>query len=177
MSGPPSLADLYLQLASALRRTLSARFPRLCVGRVEDAVSDTFVIAAASPELIGNAFAKGGVAHVQSLLHLIAWRCARATVCRGAGARETPCDELPEPTAWRAPPQEILADLHLHLASVVQDCSREVCAKHADALAQALLDRLASGQEDAVVAKRHGVPREYLNQARRGAARRMLGVG
>lgn len=177
MSCPPSLADLYTRLASALRRYVASRFPRLCPGRVDDAVSDTFLIAAASPELIGNAFSKGGEAHVQGLLYLIAWRCARASVCRGAGAWETAYDELPEPWAWRAPSQEILTDLHLHLAPAIEACAREVCAKHAEAIAEALLDRLASGDDDLVVAERHGVAREYLNQARRRAGRRMFGEG
>lgn len=177
MCCPPSLADLFLLFASALRRYVASRFPRLCPGRVDDAVSDTFLIAAASPELIRSAYSKGGEGHVQGLLYLIAWRCARASVCRGAGAWETAYDELPEPWVCHPPSQEILVDFHLHLAPAIEACARAVCAKHAGAIAAALQDRLVSGDDDLVVAERHGVAREYLNQARLRAGRRMFGEG
>jgi hypothetical protein len=177
VSCSPSLADLFRRLASALRRYVASRFPRLCPGSVDDAVSDTFLIAAESPKRIESAFAKGGEEHVQSLLYLIAWRCARGSLCRGAGAWETAYDELPESSSWCAPSQEVLAELHLHLVPTVEACAREVCVRHAEAIANALFDRLATGDDDLVVAERHGVAREYLNQARRRAYRRMCGEG
>lgn len=169
MATAPTLGEIFTTTTPNLRRYIASRFPRLCPGRVEDAVADTFLIAATDPELLTRAWEGGGMAQVQGLLHTIAWRCARAGVCRGAGAWEICSELMAERSGQVMPCQEMMTELHLHLISAVEDAAREVCARRASEITVALWDRLNSGDADSVVAARHGIAREYLNEARRKA--------
>lgn len=166
MPTAPNLNCMYLKHRPSLLRYVAGSFPRLCFGRVEDAVSDTFTIACSNPDLLLNAFAQGGEKQVAALLRVIAWRCARAVACRGAWAREQSVEnELLE--RGRRSDQEYLVDLRLHLPGAVLEAARKVLPSAPDRLAEAVMDRLVGGETDGEVAARFGMRREYVNQARR----------
>ncbi len=172
MRTSPLISTLYTRHAMDLARYVQARFPHLCAGKVEDVVSDTFIVACSDPELIERAWRGGGEAQARGLLKVIAWRLARAQSCRGAGAREVGHPDAVEHAEGRAGAQEIAAEVRAHLAEAISASALAVCPCVAERLAEALADRLVSGESDAEVARRHALPREYINRARRDLASR-----
>lgn len=163
---PPIVAAFYASHYSHLVRYVAHAYPGLCSSRVEDAVSDAFLICCGNPDLLANAHAQGGERQVFALMKVIAWRCARASTCRGSHRHELPVEEY-DPQCGQAAGQEIVADLRLHLLGAAMDASRRVLPSAPDRLAAAIIDRLTSGETDGAVAARHDLRREYVNNARR----------
>ncbi len=168
MPAPLSLSKIFEVHAPELRRYVASHFHDLCHSGAEDAVCDAFLIACNDPSLLEKAWAEGGQRQVVGLLKVIAWRCARASRCRGAGAFERPHPDTSEIAGARGGAQEASAEVSLHLQAAILAAAREVSANHAEALAEALAERLLSGESDTEIARRHELPREYLNRARRG---------
>lgn len=170
---PPALdlSTLFEQHAPSIRRYVRSRYGHLCPGRVEDAVADAFVVLCSQPELARKAWESGGERQVLSLLRVIAWRCARAGVCRGAGAFERGLVGSVEPVGEGPGALEARAELALHLERAVLVISEQISSAHAERLALALTERLLGDESDTDIARKHGIPREYINRARHGLAR------
>lgn len=165
------LSALFEQHAPAIRRYVHSRYGQLCPGRVEDAVSDAFLVLCSQPDLARKAWEQGGERQVLSLLRVIAWRCARAGVCRGAGAFERGLGDDVEPQGVGPGSLEARAELALHLERAVYIVAEQISGVHAERLALALTERLLSDESDTEIARRHQIPREYVNRARHGLAR------
>lgn len=165
MSSPP-LALVYQSYRSKLVVHVARCFPRLCAGAVEDAIESTFEAIMRHPELLERAWSEGGEVTALRLLRKIAWRSARATVCRGAGPREVFVSAWAEDALVAEPVQEQEAELRALLERSLAEAVSAISPKHAVAVLEAFRDRLATGDEDTVVARRHGIPREYLSRVR-----------
>jgi DNA-directed RNA polymerase specialized sigma24 family protein len=160
------LAQVYGSERESLVRYVARSFPRKCHGYAEDAVSEAFAVAANNLDAFGEALEEGGERRVVALLRVIAWRSCRASTCRGWGARAVPVGkECFHPMELAG--QEFVTDLRLHLRKTALSTAADVLPSAAERLADAVLDRLGSGDTDGEVAARHGLRREYLNCARR----------
>ncbi len=162
---PQDLTCIFVRHHAALLRYVSGAFPRVCRGRVEDAVADAFTICLSNLGMVDQARARGGERSVVALIRVIAWRCARATSCRGAAVWESAGDAL-DWDPGQASDQEYVTDMRLHLPAALLAAAKRVLPSAPDRLADAVMDRLMSGETDGIVAARHGLRREYINGAR-----------
>lgn len=159
------LTRIFFQHHGTVLRYVGAAYPRLCRGRVEDAVADAFTICLSNLGMVQTARDRGGDRAVGALIRVIAWRCARASACRGAAVWESAGDAL-DWDPGQASDQEYVADMRLHLPAAVRAAAKRVLPSAPDRLAEAVVDRLVSGETDGAVAARHGLRREYVNGAR-----------
>ncbi|MCK6505577.1 hypothetical protein L6R53_19630 [Myxococcota bacterium] len=165
------LSTLYAEVMPWLCRYVQARFPGLCPSAVEDAAQEAFLCALEHPERFARALAEGGPARVDGLCRTIAWRAARGRLARHATRREVGGDALALARTARPAGQELVAECRLRLDRLLEDA----LARHAPACAAtvrlAVVDRVFSGDPETVVARRHGVRREYVNRVRRDLER------
>jgi len=146
---------------------LSRRFPRVDRDRIADAVSDAYVAACAEPARFEAAGRQGGDSDVVRLLRTASWRALRGWYRRSSTKAEVTRPRLPERSTPIDLEQRVVARQELaDIRRLVGHAARKTCSAHRDALEAALTDRLA-GDSDAEAARRHGVPREYVNRARR----------
>ena len=147
-----------------LVRHVRQRFTGLCPGRVEDAVSEVYLLMCRSPELFQESWDSGGDLRVLRLAMRIARFAARDQVRRRAYAMEQGQADG-DPVGVRLPGQEAWACLPCDLERALHRVSNEVCSRHADTLRDALVDKLNSGANDVTLSEKHQVRREYINRA------------
>jgi DNA-directed RNA polymerase specialized sigma24 family protein len=156
------LAALYVNYHRALHAFLRRRFPALDDEVLRDAVQEAFLDVCREPRALARAHRDGGRASYK-LLCCMAWRKARGEVRRKSSRVEA--------TGWEGdivcPPGQLFGHALGQLARLV---SEAVCLHgHSQdpQLRLALEHKLWSGEPDRQVAAQFGVPREYLNKAKR----------
>lgn len=171
-SSSPRFTALYRKHQASLVCTLQGRYRSTCPGRVEDAVEDAFTAVLASPSL-GARLNTADERESWRLLYQIAWRGLRGQRRRRAFHDERPLGdeelELASP-AWREHSPEsaaITADLSRRVLTLIPGAAMAHGKGHADRVALALRARLEDGLDDGEAARAFGVPREYVNRAKR----------
>lgn len=147
-----------------LVRHVRHRFGGLCPGRVEDAVSEVYVLMCRSPELFQESWDDGGVGHVLRLAMRIARFAAKDQVRRRSYAAEQG-EADGDPVGLRLPGQEAWACLPCDLDRALDRVSNDVCSRHAPTLRCALEEKLATGANDVELSEKHQLRREYINRA------------
>lgn len=177
-SPPSSLSSLGIppsQFAAwrgPLLTHVRASFPRLCSGRVEDAVGNAYLAAYENPLGLDRAYRRDpgiGLAWMK----VVAWRAARNSCARHGFRKEFGTEHLESISA--APPSEVpLGRLKNHLDRLLDEAVATSGGADREAIRDALVDRLGTGDADTAVAERHPatVRREYLNRARRSFERK-----
>lgn len=165
----PSVDVLYRCHHGAIRAHVFRSFPRHCRSQVDDAVAHAFSVVVERPALIERAWEDGGTPRILGLLRMLAWRYARGLWRRIGG------------TGW-----EILPDYGLPAGQDAWVHAHRTWSQAIDAAAglagparygqihAAILDKLDTGDSDVVVAARHGIPREYVNRAKRRVTAEVL---
>lgn len=169
---PPSLADrlaaLLFERRAHLLTVVSARFPNLCPGRVEDAVSGAFEVLARDPDRFQRALQQGGLCWMVGLALTISCRDARDQIQRHAYSRELGCgtDDTPfQDRSGVCPDLALAYDLQRDLESLLQQAAAQHGANRAPQVLSALREKLETGDEDTALAVRHGLRREHVNRA------------
>lgn len=160
-----------------LKAYLRARFPRVCEGRIEDAVGDACVDLLRQGADVERSFEEGGEARVLSLARVVAWRKVRGGLRRAHMRSELGVDDLS--TIRRANPAGQLVGVAL--ADFSRAIDRAVPASgttpsQLPAVRQALEDKLETHDSDGAVAARHGIRREHLNRAKRALMNELSGL-
>lgn len=157
----------YRQYGTALRQWLRQCYPRVDHGLVEDAVADSFVDVLADPEVLAHALERDGESTLRALLRMIAWRRLRGYLRKKDMRSERVDIDLLE-AADALTPQQILAgrETATRVLALVEVAAVRFGGSRSDALRTALHDRLAGGT-DTEAARLHGLPREYVNRAKR----------
>ncbi|MCB9763081.1 MAG: hypothetical protein H6739_24990 [Alphaproteobacteria bacterium] len=168
------LADLFTDNRALLHAHVRHHFPNACRGQVEDAVSAAFLAAMTHPDRFARALAEGGEDRVLGLFRVVAWRAMRAWWRRGARRHERLDADASAMLGACPAGQQASAVLHLDVATAIQDAAVLCCRSDSARICAAVADRLASGDTDTDVARRHGVRREYVNRVRREVARELL---
>lgn len=156
------LGAFYANHSRALHGYLRRRFPVLDDEAVRDAVQDTFLEACRAPESFARARLDGERASYR-LLCCMAWRKARGVLRRKS--RRVEVTGLLE--ALSCPAGQPYGNALGQLARLVSEAVRRHGHRHDLQLRLALEHKLWSGESDLQVAVRFGVPREYLNRAKR----------
>ena len=148
---------------------LQRKFPCLSYMHAEDAVQEAFVEALERPPAFCSAWRAGGLEAVVRLLRQAAWRKLRGYWRKKATRCELPGGE--QVTAYgnhAVTPQEIAIYQQIlgHIWRLIDEAAERFGGRRSRALRAALHDRLA-GSSDIESANTHGVPREYVNRAKR----------
>lgn len=154
----------YRRYGTPLRQWLRQCFPRADHGLVEDAVADSFVHVLERPDVFVHTLEDGGES---ALLRLIAWRNLRGHFRRKARQCEhTDVDALEPEDALT--PQQIASGRQTatRVCELIDAAAVRFGGNRSDALRTALHDRLGGGT-DTEAARAHGLPREYVNRAKR----------
>lgn len=157
----------YRRYSAPLRQWLRRCFPRADHGLVEDAVADSFMHVLERPEVVVRAMDDGGESALRRLLRLIAWRNLRGHFRKKAWQCErTEIDWLEDDEALT--PQQIVSGRQTaaRVCDLIDAAAVRFGGPRPDALRTALHDRLAGGT-DTEAARTHGLPREYVNRAKR----------
>lgn len=156
------IGTLYMNHHRALHGFLRRRFPALDDEALRDAVQETFLDACRAPAAFDRAHRSGGRASYR-LLCCIAWRKARGEIRRKSSRVEV--------VGWEGivvcPAGQPYGNALGQLARLVSDAVRRCGHRQDGQLRLALEHKLWSGEPDLQVAARFGVPREYLNRAKR----------
>lgn len=173
---PSLLSDVYRRWSPHLVGRLRRHYPTSCPSLVADAVHDAFVEVLRRPSSAAQRWRDQGEVGVVHLLALIGWRKLRAHWRRKAHRVElgVPCWTL-VPAAVDAG-QETVVGLLRRLGPALDLAVSRCGAADPAPVRAALEDKLRTGDPDTVVAKRHGVRREYLNRAKRHLEADLLGV-
>lgn len=132
---------------------------------IDDAISAAFLAACQHPEPFHQALARGDTGWVRGRFLLMAKRKGRDAARRHHRTRELGAPL--ELATGGAPPIEELVFLHIHLDGLLREAAARVCPRRVEPLTSALRERMRSGQGDAAVSRRTGLPREYICRARR----------
>jgi len=160
----------YLRYQPMLVLWLRSSFPGACPELAVDATQDTYVVALERPELFERALSRSE-GDLRRLLRTVAWRRMRAMICRGARRLEQEAlgDELP---ALAVPPgQEHAAGLGERVRWLMESATRAYGGERGPALRLALEEKVLTGSPDQELARKHEIPREYLNRAKRHVQR------
>jgi hypothetical protein len=165
----PSVDHLFRAHHAAVRAHVSRSFPGYCPSHADDAVAHAFGIVLERPSLLDRAWADGGLPRVVGLLRMLAWRYARGLWRKISGMTWELLPDLGSP-----PGQDVYVhatqtfDRALHEAANVAGPTRYAQIR------SAVLDKLDTGDSDIAVAARHGIPREYVNRAKRRVTAEVL---
>ena len=168
MSDP--MATIYTHQQALLLRFLRRRFPALDDATVCDAVQETFVDLLRQPATVERARAHGQ-AELYRLIRCIAWRKARGELRRRSRLRQVAVPEV------SCPPGQPHARSLTQLPRLMAEAVRRFGHRRAPQLRDALEHKLWTGEPDRQVARHFGVPREYLNRAKRFVQDAMLHPG
>ena len=155
------------RLIDRLRRS----YRKTCDALLEDALQQAILTLVESPEGFEQAWAVGERALMDRIV-TVAWRVLRSHY-RRAETRlatadvhlvELPCEQMDPFT------QVSGLELVLNIDELAQDASRRFGGSRPEQLHHALWIRIAEDGSDAAAARRGGVPREYVNRARRWMA-------
>lgn len=161
---PPPHLTLVLARRGEIRRTLAAQHPQVCPGRIDDALGELQLLLVRDPARFERAMEQGGPRHVVALARRVARYALHDQLKRAAYGREEGA-VVGDPAGARLPGQETWARLPRDLRGGVLRICGQVSRRHADALCDALLDKLYNGADDTAVAARFGVRREFVNRA------------
>lgn len=164
-----TVAILYQQQWMPLQQWLARHFPRTSAALVEDAVSDAFHDALAYPASFTPAWKRDDHPALVRLLRQVAWRRLRGRLRKKSSQCEVSSDVI-EPLDVATP--DVLAssrELTLRVHRLVDQAARRFGGTRSQALRAALYERLEGGT-DTEAARAHGVPREYVNRAKRWIA-------
>lgn len=162
------LAALLHERHAHLLSVVSARFPNLCPGRVEDAVSGAYEVLAQDPDRFQRALQQGGISWMIGLALTISCRDARDQIQRHGYSRELGVvgDETSIYERSGVCPDLALAyDLQRDLETLFEQAAAQHGANRAPQLLSALHEKLETGDEDTTLATRHGLRREHINRA------------
>ncbi|MCG8418431.1 MAG: hypothetical protein MJE77_10855 [Proteobacteria bacterium] len=155
----------YLSVVAWLQR----KFPGTPHANVQDAVADAFTEALARPSSFHDAWRAGGDPALIRLIRQAAWRHLRGYWRKKSTRHEllSRTQEFDEPSHCLTPlveasSQQILA----HTLRLVDAAAVRFGGKHSRKLRSALHTRLI-GNSDTEAARACGVPREYVNRAKR----------
>lgn len=159
--------EAYLRYAMPLRLWLRQCYPRADEALVEDAVADAFVHALERPEVFVRTMDDGGRGTLWPLFRTIAWRNLRGHFRKKARRWESPGIDDAAPQSAQTP-QDIVAsrEIATRVLELIDVAAVRFGGSRPDALRTALHERLAGGT-DTDAARAHGVPREYVNRAKR----------
>ncbi len=155
--------DFERRLCVALARC----YPSTPRSHRKDAVADAFVVVLERPHDFYDVWQRGGDEALYRLLHCIAWRHLRGYHRKKSTRSEIACD-VEDWCSYGPTPERIVAGRQ-KLSQVDQLADRAAVrfgASRAPALRAALETRFG-GANDTEAARMHGVPREYVNRARR----------
>jgi len=175
--GHTLVARVFSEQHSELQSYLRTRFPRVCTGRIEDAIGDACVDLLRQTGDVEKAFAEGGEARVMSLARVVAWRKVRGGLRRAHVRSEVGVDDLS--TLRRADPAGQLVGVALSDLSRAMDRAvpqSNTSPSQFPAVRRALEDKLETHDSDGVVAARHGIRREHLNRAKRALMKELSGL-
>ena len=163
------LESIYRRRRGELIDWLQRQFPRTSHALVQDAVADVFTEALESPDRFRRALDQGGRGELIRMIRVVAWRGLRghhrrkSTRCEllgQEGVATEPCDPV-TPLRVLSGKQELARTL-----SLVEQAALRFGGTRPNALRAALRARVA-GVSDSEAARAHGVPREYVNRAKR----------
>lgn len=157
----------YRRSGASLRQWLRQCYPRADHGLVEDAVADSFLHVLEHPEVVARALEDGGEGALCALLRVIAWRNLRGHFRKKGAHWERADVDLLEP-ADAPTPREIVAGRQTatRVCELIDAAAARFGGTRSEALRTALHDRM-SGGTDTEAARTHGLPREYVNRAKR----------
>ena len=169
------LESIYRQHHAPVTRWLQRKFPGVTFAEVQDAVADTFTEALERPQAFVQADSRGGRPELVRLLRQVAWRRLRGLRRRKAARYERLGldDNHLERRHEITPMVEVSGRETLRRALVlVDEAAQRFGGTHAQALRQALRLRFTGGT-DTEAARACGVPREYVNRAKRWIGTRL----
>ena len=175
--GHALVSRVFLEHQGALKAYLRLRFPRVCAGRIEDALGDTCVDLLRQGAAVERSFEEGGEARVLSLARVVAWRKVRGGLRRAHMRAELAVEDLS--TLRRANPAGQLVGVALSDLSGAIDRATPASGttpSQLPAVRQALEDKLETHDSDGAVAARHGIRREHLNRAKRALMMELSGL-
>jgi len=168
------LTELYATEIPRLVGTLRRRFPSLGHQRAEEAAHEAFLQALADPALnvlCAAAHEDSGMSGLRRLVYRVAIRAHRGQWRKKAYQLEQGISEGREPVASCDPEDEVGIALGLARVDALVDrlagpVAWSISEQHADSISSALCEFIrVPGALQGAVARRHGVPREYLNRA------------
>jgi len=148
-----------------LLRYLQSRFPRVAPELLEDAAHDACLDALERSKAFEAAWSRGGEPEVYALFRCVAWRKVRGNL-RQTRRRDELHQLLPV-QASTTPGQEHLVRLVDRVEGLIIEAVTRFGGSRKEALRQALVHKLLTGEPDRSVALLYEVPREYLNRAKR----------
>lgn len=160
-----------------VRRRLRGAFPRASGPDLDDAVQHAFLEAIEHTDAFNDALEVDGDQGLRWLV-MVAWRFLRGEFRRlGVKMRA----DLPDHDAFPdARPSAVTVLESREALDRVETLLDRAAALHGPACQQglrdALLARICEEDTDANAARRHGVPREYVNRARRWIADQLRGT-
>ena len=159
---------LYRSRRDTLVRRLRRSFPGVCPATVSDAVADAFLDALERPTGFERSWRERGEAALSCLLYQVAWRKLRGHLRKKASQHE-PLGE--QNLSTPSTPEGIcrMREAMQHALRLIEQAARRFGGKRHRALRSALQDRL-TGMSDTEAAREHGIPREYVNRAKRWIA-------
>lgn len=177
MPTTPSLSPVfsdYVRAKPKLERYVQAKFPRLCRGHVEDAVSAVGLALVMNPTTFQMLHNLKDPSRLLGLFKRVAWRAARATVRRRAYSAERAFEHEDDVHLGLDAAQPLTLALRRDLEKIVREAATETSPPQTERLAAAVMDQLYGGGTDGEVAERHGVRREYVNRARQQVTRHFV---
>jgi hypothetical protein len=165
----PSVDQLYREHRGAIRAYVTRSYPGYCHGWGEDAVAHAFTVVVEQPALLDRAWEDGGVPRILGLLRMLAWRYARG-LWRKISAMDW--DLLPD---FGSPAgQDTYVHAHRTFDRALHHAANAAGPRRYSQIRAAVLDKLDTGDSDIAVAARHGLPREYVNRAKRHVTAEVL---
>ena len=138
---------------------LSRAYPRMCRGRLEDALQAALVDVLAAPERYRDLSA----AELERRVRTVAWRQARGQWRKRAYQCEASMPAHDVFAAAHGPYEDALAaELIERLPCLIGRAAVAYGGRQPERFAEALRTRLLSGEPDTAIAQAHGVPRASL---------------
>lgn len=178
MTTAPSLAPVYAAFINAqqkLEAHVRAKFPRLCCGHIEDAVSAVGLALVTNPTYYKRIYDPKDPSRLIGLFKCVALRAARGTGRRRSYSAERAFEHEDDMNLGYQGTQQLASALNRDLQRIVRAIAQEISPPRAKELAKALIDQLVNGGTDGEVAKRHGLPREYVCRGRSRLTRHFVG--
>ena len=162
------LATVFANNVDRIVRRLQHSFPGMCASRCEDAAYAAYLDSLAKPAVFRDALTRGGESMLVGVYQQVAWRHLRGQWRKKSFQSEQAFDVVPELMGGTTPEALTSADeLRVRVDALVHEAAAQFGGSRPELLEAALRDKLLGGEPDTRLAKRHDVPREYLNRAKR----------
>ncbi len=173
---PTNVFSAFVQAQPKLERYVQTKFPLLCRGHIEDAVSAVGVALVSNPTYFQMIYDPKDPSRLLGLFKRVAWRAARATTRRRAYSAERAFEHEDDVHLGLDAAQPLTLALRRDLEAVLREACTQASAPQTERLVVAVTDQLFGGGTDGEVAERHGVRREYVNRARQQVTRHFFGA-